>query len=197
MSPVAKAPRRYFIELNGSMLLYVGAVFVHVYALNHHELAPGWRDALLVSPIPPIVLAFVAVWRFYRRIDEFQKLRLLETLAISGGVAAVFSISWEFLEDVGAPHLNLIWAWAVMGGSWIAVSVIYGWRDKAADGKLGGALMFWGTTFALVAVVTAGYAFAASKMGLPDSWGVLTLVATAVLLVRMAFTVFSKGATTC
>jgi hypothetical protein len=196
MPPVAQAPRRYIIEFGAAMLLYVVAVKGRVYAL-HYFAEPALRDAILLSPIVPILLGAWAVVRFYRRVDEFHKLRLLETLAISAGVTAVFAICWEFLEDVGAPHLQVIWAWGVMGLSWLVVTAVFGWRDKVSEGKLARSLLYWAATLAIVALVTGAYAAAAFAFGLPHSRGALTLVAIGILFIRVVLVVFSKKHAQC
>ena len=59
MSPIAKAPRRYFIEVNGAMLLYLAAVFGRAYAIPLVS-DPALKTLILLSPIPFICLA---AWR--------------------------------------------------------------------------------------------------------------------------------------
>ena len=68
MAPVSQAPRRYFIEFNGAMLLYIGAVFGRAYAV-HYVSDPVLKTLILLSPIPFVCLAAWAVVRFYRRMD--------------------------------------------------------------------------------------------------------------------------------
>ena len=196
MAPVSQAPRRYFIEFNVAMLLYAGAVVGRQFAL-HAVSAPALKTLILLSPIPPVLLAVLAVVRFYRRIDELQKRRLLESLAVSAGVTGVFAICWGFLTDVGAPPLSIGYAWGVMGLSWLITAAAFGWRDSVSEGRLGKVFRNLAVTIALVAVVTAAYAFAAIEFGLPHSARLLVLLATVVFLSRVGFSLFSKSSPSC
>ena len=84
MAPIAQAPRRYFIEFNGAILLYLAAVLGRVYAIRYVD-EPTLRTLIILSPIVPVFLAAFAALRFYRRIDEYHRLQILESLAIAAG----------------------------------------------------------------------------------------------------------------
>ena len=196
MAPVSQAPRRYFIEFNGAMLLYIGAVFGRAYAV-HYVSDPVLKTLILLSPIPFVCLAAWAVVRFYRRMDEYHRLQLLESLAISAGVTAVVTISWVFLEDVGFPHPPIWYAFMVLMACWGIAACYFGWKDKVSEGNLSRALKSVAVTWIIVAVATAAYALIASQTGLPWSWPILWLFATFVFLVRMGFFIFSKKFKSC
>lgn len=196
MAPISQAPRRYFIELNAALLLYIAAVVGRVYAV-HHVGDPTLKTLILVSPILPAMLAALAVVRFYRRMDEYHRLQLLESLAISAGVTAVVSVSWGFLEDVGFPHLQIFYAWMMMALTWAVTALYFGWRDKVSEGKAFGALKSVTTTLIYVAVGTAVFALITDWMGLPSPWYGLALVASVLFIARMGFFIFSKKSSAC
>jgi len=191
MPPIRMVPRRYFIEFNGAMILYIAAVVARG-ELAHRIADPLIRDLLLVSPIVPVLLAAAAVVRFYRGMDEYHRLQLLESLAIAAGGGSVIAISWSFFEDLGLPHLSIAYAWPMIAVVWGAVALWFGWRDKVAEGQAGRALRSVAVTLLYVAAGTAVYAVIAYRFGLPTHWAVFALVATVLFIARMGFFIFSK-----
>ena len=196
MSPVATARRRQFIETNGALLLYLVTLFGRAYVIRFVS-DPTLKALILLSPILFICLAALAMVRFYRRIDEYHRLRLLEQLAISAGVTAVVTISWLFLEDVGFPHPPIWYAFMVLMGSWGITALYFGWKDMASEGKGLTALKRVALTLIVVGVATAAYAFFAGQVGLPHSWPILVLFAAFVLVARAGYFIFSKKSAAC
>ena len=196
MAPISQAPRRYFIEFNAAMLLFIAAVVGRKYAL--HEVGePVLRTLILLSPIVPVLLAAFAVVRFYRRIDEYHRMQLLEALAVSAGVTAVVAVSWGFLEDVGFPHLQIFYAWMVMALTWAVVAIYLGWKDKLSEGRAGAALKSVAATLIYVAVGTGVFALIGYATGFPTPWYELALVATVLFIARMGYFIFSKQFAKC
>jgi hypothetical protein len=196
MAPIAQAPRRYFIEFNGALVLYIATVLGREHAV-HYVTDPTLKTLVLLSPIPFVCLAALAVVRFYRRIDEYHRLQLLEALAIAAGVTGVVTVSWGFLEDVGAPNLSLFYAWPIMALVWAVVAIYFGWKDKVSEGAGLKALKSVAATLIYVAVGTAVYALIASWAGWWTHWAILVLVATVLFVGRMGFFIFSKKSTPC
>jgi len=129
-APVKYAGRSYLIEFSAVMLLYVAAVLGRPWLIAHSEGSNALLAAKLV-PIIPIWLMLVAVWRHYRRIDEFAKRRFLETLAIAFGVGSCAIVSYAFLVDAGLPELAITWAWPTLAASWGITSAIFSIADRA------------------------------------------------------------------
>jgi len=122
MSPTAIAPvkyagRNYIIEMAIVSLAYAG-----VAGLRHWLIAQAPNHALAIAasvlPAVPIWAMFWVVWRYYRRIDEFEQRRFLETLAISFGVGSSLICTYSFLADAGLPELAITWAWPTLAVSW-------------------------------------------------------------------------------
>ncbi len=198
MPPVSQAPRRYFVELMSTMLLYFAALAASVYGSNHHALEPVLRDALVLSPIAPILLVALVILRLYRRVDEFQKRRLLEMIAIGAALTGIVGASWPFAQGLGAPPISIVWAWPVMGAGWIVTSTIRGCRDKASEGRLGRTLLSWAMTVALmIALGTVAYIVATPRLGWPANWGVTLLVGVLPVIIRGGIASFSKNSETC
>ena len=122
-APVKNAGRSYLIEFCLVLGLYVLAVLARPWLIEH---APDdtWVIAAKLVPIIPIWLMLVAVWRHYLRIDEFERLKFLETVAIAFGIGSCAIVSYAFLEDAGLPQLAITWAWPTLAASWGLTSAI-------------------------------------------------------------------------
>ncbi|HLX24291.1 MAG TPA: hypothetical protein VKR38_13165 [Usitatibacter sp.] len=112
-----EANSKYRVELFSAMLLYVAVLFGSI-ALSKEMDAGAARTMLLVTPMGPLMLAVWAIARHFRRMDEFVRLRTLESLAIAAGVTAALSLTYGFLETAGFPKISMFWVWMVMGGTW-------------------------------------------------------------------------------
>lgn len=123
--PVKYAGVSYIIEFSVVLALYVGAVLLRPWLADH----AGSAGLLLMAkslPAVPIWLMLIAVWRYYRRIDEFEQKRLLETLAISFGIASCAVVTYGFLADAGLPQISITWAWPTLAASWLLTAGIRG-----------------------------------------------------------------------
>jgi len=116
-TPVKYAGQSYLIEFIVATALYVGAIVLRNHAA-HANLSPNVVLATKILPILPIWLMLAVVWRYYLRIDEFARKRLLETLAIAFGIASCAITSYALLMDAGLPQLAITWAWPTLAVSW-------------------------------------------------------------------------------
>ena len=109
--------RKYHIELGASMVAYIIVLYGSLTLAK--PMSEGiLRTALLVAPMLPIVLSIWAIARQFRRMDEFVRLRTLESLAIAAAVTAGLSLTYGFLESAGFSRLSMFWVWPVMGFVW-------------------------------------------------------------------------------
>lgn len=114
-----EAKRKYLWELGLSLAAYGVVLFA---ALHFGRgLEPGAvRTLILVAPMLPVLLAVWAIVRGFRRMDEFVRLRTLESLAFAAAVTAALSFTYGFLEVAGFPRLSMFWVWGVLGFAWWA-----------------------------------------------------------------------------
>ena len=82
------------------------------------------RTLLLVSPMIGFALMIRAVVRHVARIDEYQRLRMLETAAIAMAITGAVSFTYGFLETAGFPKVSMFAVWIVMGTSWGLVGCV-------------------------------------------------------------------------
>jgi hypothetical protein len=111
------ANRKYRMELSAALALYLIVLTGSI--IFAKPMADGVaRTLLLLSPTIPLLLAVWAIARHMRRLDEFMRLRSLESLSIAAAVTAALSFSYGFLEGAGFPRLSMFWVWSVMGAIW-------------------------------------------------------------------------------
>ncbi len=93
---------RYFCELFGTLCL-----FFLVLALSQkvgRTLPEGvGRTLLLFSPMIPFLLMIGAVWRYFRQVDEYLRLQILENWAMTASITFGLTFIYGFLEIAGFP----------------------------------------------------------------------------------------------
>lgn len=112
-----EARRKYLLEMGGAMALYIGVLFVSI-SLGRGMPESVARTLLLLTPLVPVGFAVWAIARQFGRMDEFQRLRSLETLAVAAAITAGATFTYGFLENLGFPRLSMFWIWPIMGGAW-------------------------------------------------------------------------------
>lgn len=118
-----EANRKNRLELSAAMLAYAAVLVGSIHLGKPME--PGVaRTLLLVSPVIPLMLSIWAIVRQFGRMDEFVRLRSLESFAIAGAVTAGVSFTYGFLEGAGFPKLSMFWVWSLMGATWGAVACL-------------------------------------------------------------------------
>lgn len=182
MPPVKQAPRRYVIELGLAFVLYLAALFGRVYAAKA-ALAPNLATVITLSPIVPILLIGLVVTRFYRRIDEFQRTRMLKVAAISCGLTAIATAIWSFLTDVGAPPLANYGVLLLLAGMFLVVGFLYRVEDAAAERRIGQLARILSWLAAFLATIGGVWLAVACLIGLAVGGPLVMAVPGAVILV--------------
>ncbi|MET3106552.1 hypothetical protein AAKU67_001264 [Oxalobacteraceae bacterium GrIS 2.11] len=119
----------YFRELFGSIFIYVLVLFISVWIAR--DMQAGWlRTAIAICPMVPVLGALWAVVRHFRRIDEYMRQWSLENMAIAGGITAIFSLTYGFMEGIGFPRLSMFVIWGIFMGGWGLLTCI---RKKIED----------------------------------------------------------------
>jgi hypothetical protein len=106
--------QKYRLELFSAMAVYIAVLFGSNYLAKNMEHGVA-RTLLLSSPVIPLMLAIWAIARHFGRMDEFLRLRSLESLAVAAAVTAGLSVTYGFLESAGFPKVSAFWVWGVMG----------------------------------------------------------------------------------
>jgi hypothetical protein len=84
------------------------------------------RTVVLLAPMIGFALMIRAIARHVARIDEYQRLRMLESVALAFAITGAVTFSYGFLETAGFPKLSMFSVWIVMGASWGLVGLVRG-----------------------------------------------------------------------
>ena len=117
----AKA-RAYHREFWPGIVGY-GVVLVAVLTWGGLDGHSPWRFVWALAPVVPAAWTVRAVFRHVRRIDEYQKLLLIQSIAVGFAVAMLTSISLGFLAIAGLQMREAPWivygagmlGWAITG----------------------------------------------------------------------------------
>jgi hypothetical protein len=121
--------RAYRAELWIAVAVYVVLLFGSILVARPMTASP-LRTALLVLPMLGFALMIRAIVRHVARIDEYQRLRMLESLGLSFAITGAVTFSYGFLETAGFPRLSMFSVWIVMGVSWGVVNCVRKWLGR-------------------------------------------------------------------
>ena len=120
-----EAKRKYFWELGLSMVLYAVVLAVSLRVAEKMEDGVA-RTLVALAPAIPIFITVWVIARQFRRMDEFVRLRSLESIAVAAAVTAGLTFTYGFLESAGFPRLSMFWVWGIMGFAWGAHTCLRG-----------------------------------------------------------------------
>jgi len=115
--------RKYLLELSGALLFY-SAVLVGSISMAKPMEPGSARTLLVMAPALPLLVVIWVLVRQFGRMDEYVRLRNLESLAIAAAVTAGLSFSYGFLEGDRFPRLSMFWVWGIMGLGWGLVHAV-------------------------------------------------------------------------
>ncbi len=116
--------RTYWLELGAAIALYT--VFIFTVMPNLHRFEVLWqRSALALLPMVPFILGMIAIFRHFRRMDEFQRAQAFEVISIASAGTMFLTFGYGFLEIAGWPQISMFWVWMTMGALWFITNQIY------------------------------------------------------------------------
>lgn len=130
-NPVKVANRRWLVDALVTMVAYIVILVLSVHALKTGHFSPAIRVLIAIAPAIPVAALIVALVRFLRGIDEFQRQIHLEGFAISAGITAALGLTYGFLESVGFPRVSAFWAFVSIDVFWGLSVVVITLRNKA------------------------------------------------------------------
>lgn len=115
--------KTYSKELGLSIVLYVVMLFGSLYLAK--GMADGWLKTIVVMlPVLPASGVLFAVSRSLKRMDDYTRGRLLEVIALSGGVTALLAFSYGFLEGIAYPKLSGFIYYGVFMLTWFIIGLV-------------------------------------------------------------------------
>ena len=124
-----KIARSYRTELFVALAVYIVLLFGSI-RLGRPMPEGLARTLVLVSPMIGFGLMIRSIVRHVARVDEYVRVRLLETIALSAAITGAVSFTYGFLETVGYPKLSMFSVWIVMGASFGLVNIVRSWRER-------------------------------------------------------------------
>jgi hypothetical protein len=121
--------RAYKTELWTAVAVYAALLFGSIFISRQMD-EGVLRTIVLVVPMIGFGLMIRAIARHVARIDEYQRQRLLESLALAFAVTGAATFTYGFLETAGFPRLSMFTVWIIMGASWAAVTAMRGWWSR-------------------------------------------------------------------
>jgi len=121
--------RAYKKELWTAVAVYVVLLFGSIYVGRRVD-EGVLRTVIMVIPMIGFGLMIRAIARHVARIDEYQRQRLLESLALAFAITGGLTFTYGFLETAGFPRLSMFTVWIIMGASWGAVSCMRNWWPR-------------------------------------------------------------------
>jgi hypothetical protein len=121
--------RSYRIELYVAIAVYVVLLMGSI-RLGRPMPEGLARTLVLVSPMIGFGLMIRAIVRHVARVDEYVRVRLLETIALSAAITGAVSFTYGFLETEGYPKQSMFSVWIVMGASFGLVNLVRAWRER-------------------------------------------------------------------
>jgi hypothetical protein len=121
--------KAYMRELVASIVLYTVLLMA---AIRWGRPMPEGllRTLVLLSPMIGFFAALWVIARHFGRIDEYQRMRMLENVALASAVTAGLTFTYGFLETAGYPKLSMFTVWIVLCGSVGLVGILRKLLDK-------------------------------------------------------------------
>jgi hypothetical protein len=116
--------RAYVREFWPGMLAY-GVLLAAVLIWGDLDGSSPWRFAWAVHPVVPALWIVRAVLRHLRRVDDYQRLLLLQGLGVGFAIAMIASLTLGFLGIAGLPMMAA--GWIIYGAGmlgWLVTSLL-------------------------------------------------------------------------
>ena len=91
------------------MAVYALVLIASLNFLKAHPESP-WRVPVAVAPVAPIAFVVLNTVRRVRAMDELQRRKHLEAAAFAYPAMVILSITYGFLQNVGFPQVNWMFA---------------------------------------------------------------------------------------
>jgi O-antigen/teichoic acid export membrane protein len=124
-----RVARTYSIELMTALAVYTVLLFSAIHF--GRPMPEGWlRTLVLVTPMIGFGMMIRTIARHVARIDEYQRIRLLENIAVAAAITLAGTFTYGFLETAGFPKVSMFYVWIAMGVSTAAVTLFRKWTDR-------------------------------------------------------------------
>lgn len=105
------------------LILYIGFLAV---SMNWLEANPdsSWRYAVALTPMLPGIWIAIGILRAIQKLDELERLVLLEGVAVSFMGTLILVLSLGFLELTGVPPISGVYLGLFMVTLWLVAKLV-------------------------------------------------------------------------
>jgi hypothetical protein len=103
--------KRYLFEYLAALILLVGTNALCIPAAQG---AAARKMFLMIPPIIAILLMGIVILRHYRRIDEFLRREMAQSLAVAAAFTYLWTTCYGACEIAGFPRISIWWVWGSM-----------------------------------------------------------------------------------
>ena len=121
--------KKYFLELGLALGLYMVTLIGSIYFYKTME-AGTLRTLVVMTPTLPGLGALFAITRAVNSMDDYGRTRMLEVMALSGGITAFLAFSYGFLEGIGYPKLSGFVTYVVFMMGWFVIGLIRNFLER-------------------------------------------------------------------
>jgi len=121
--------KAYMRELFASLALYTVLLMAAIRWGRPME-EGALRTLVLLSPMIGFCAALWVIVRHFARIDEYQRMRMLENVSLGAAITAGLTFTYGFLETAGFPKLSMFTVWCVLCGAVVVVQLIRKLLDR-------------------------------------------------------------------
>ena len=119
----AKARAKLIRPLLIPLILYIGLLALSTSPLAGRCRAP-WRYWVALTPMIPGIWIGLGVFRAIQKLDELERLVLMEGVVVSFIVTLILVLSLGFLQNVGFPLINCIYIGFAMIMIWLIAKLV-------------------------------------------------------------------------
>lgn len=119
----AKARAKLVRPLLVPLILYIGFLAISMNWLDTHPKSP-WRYAVALTPMLPGVWIAIGTLRAIQKLDEMERLVLLEGVAVSFMGTLILVLSLGFLQLAGFPPISGVYIGFFMVTLWLIAKLV-------------------------------------------------------------------------
>jgi hypothetical protein len=105
---LTKWNKQYLFEYLVALILIVGT---NALCIPAARAAAARRMLLMIPPIIAILLMGLVILRHYRRVDEFLRREIVQSMAVAAAFTYAWATCYGVCEIAGFPRISIWWVW--------------------------------------------------------------------------------------
>ncbi|HTY64342.1 MAG TPA: hypothetical protein VMG30_18980 [Acidobacteriota bacterium] len=100
--------KQYLLEYLVALILIVGT---NALCIPAARAAAARKMLLMTPPVIAILIMGLVILRHYRRVDEFLRRELVQSMAVTAAFTYAWATCYGVCEIAGFPRLSIWWVW--------------------------------------------------------------------------------------